>query len=113
MLTHNGRYYLMYSNGKAIDSTYNIRYAVGKTPTGPWVEGLTSPILQSTNDGKIVGPGHHTVFISGHQHYILYHKIFPQSHQYVLRQLCIDSLNFDENGNIKKIKFQGVSNFAE
>lgn len=34
----NGTYYLMYSEGKAIDATYKVRYSAGKTPFGPWKE---------------------------------------------------------------------------
>src|SRR5690625_1441301 len=48
MLKHGGKYYLMYSNGRAIDATYNIRYSVGDSPFGPWEEGETSPILSSS-----------------------------------------------------------------
>src|SRR5579871_1678757 len=102
---HGDRYYLMYSEGKAIDSSYKIRYSVSNSPTGPWTEGETSPIMQTTADGKVYGPGHHAVFQEKGQSYILYHKIFPQEKQYVLRQLCLDSLNFDDRGNIVKIKF--------
>jgi beta-xylosidase len=109
MLKRNGIYYLMYSNGKAIDATYNIRYAKGKTPFGPWEEGVNCPILSTTKDSSIVGPGHHSVFSKNGQDYILYHKIYPQDGEYVLRQLCIDSLNFDSKQNIKKIHSNGVT----
>lgn len=101
-------YYLMYSDGKAIDATYKIRYSVGETPYGPWEEGKNSPVLQTTADSTIIGPGHNTVFKKDGQHYILYHKIFPQKDDYVLRQLCIDSLNFDTENNIEKITSNGV-----
>jgi beta-xylosidase len=108
MLKKNSTYYLMYSDGKAIDATYKIRYSTGKSPFGPWIEGSTSPILKTSADSTIYGPGHHTVFSEKGQDYILYHKIFPQKESYVLRQLCIDSLNFDQVGNIKKIIPNGV-----
>lgn len=107
MLKKEGLYYLMYSNGKAIDSTYNIQYAVGKTPLGPWIKGGNNPILQTQGD-TIIGPGHHTVFQKENQYYILYHKIFPQKKDYVLRQLCLDSLNFDDDNHIEKVIPQGV-----
>lgn len=110
MLKEKGKYYLMYSDGKAIDDTYKIRYSIGDTPFGPWIEGENSPIL-ATNSGKnIVGPGHHTVFIEKGQHYILYHRIHPQEKEYVLRELCIDSLNFSNN-TIKKVTTLGVYSF--
>ncbi len=109
MYKRNGIYYLMYSEGKAIDATYKIRYSIGKTPLGPWTEGKNSPIISTSADSTTVGPGHHTVFKVKEQEYILYHKIHPQESEYVLRQLCIDSLNFDNYGNIKSILPQAIS----
>jgi len=111
MFKKNDVYYLMYSEGKAIDETYKIRYSVGKTPFGPWKEGLNSPILSTTEDHTTFGPGHHAVFNENGQYYILYHRIHPQEKEYVLRELCIDSLNFDLNDNIKKIHPGGVREF--
>jgi len=108
MLKRKGIYYLMYSNGKAINGTYNVRYSIGKTPFGPWEEGKNSPILSTTVDSSVIGPGHNTVFKKNGQYYILYHKIFPQDKKYVLRQLCLDSLNFDSDQNIEKITHNGV-----
>lgn len=112
MLRRNGTYYLMYSEGKAIDYTYKIRYSIGKTPFGPWKEGRNSPILSTSVDSSTYGPGHHTVFRENGQDYILYHRLlYPQKKGIVLRQLCIDSLNFDFEGNIKKINPKGVVSF--
>jgi beta-xylosidase len=111
MIKRNGKYYLMFSDGKAIDATYKVGYAVGNTPFGPFEAGVNSPILTTSEDSTTYGPGHHTVFTEKGQDYILYHRIFPQKEQYVLRQLCIDSLNFDSNGNIKKVVPKGVAAF--
>jgi beta-xylosidase len=110
MFKKNGTYYLMYSNGKAIDKTYNVRYSTGKTPMGPWTEGVVSPILSTSADSITYGPGHHCVFTVNGQDYIFYHRIFPQKESYVLRQLCLDSLNFDNKGMIKKVSTLGVVN---
>jgi beta-xylosidase len=108
MIKRKGLYYLMYSDGKAIDATYKVRYSTGKTPFGPWKEGPESPILSTSKDSTTYGPGHHTVFNLKGQDYILYHRIFPQKNEYVLRQLCIDSLNYDKEGNIKKVNPSGI-----
>ena len=62
MVKRNGTYYLMYSYGKAIDATYQVRYSTGGTPFGPWTEGVNDPILATTADSTTTGPGHHTVF---------------------------------------------------
>ena len=111
MHKRNGIYYLMYSDGKCSDSTYKVRYSTGKTPYGPWTEGVNSPILSTSPDSITIGPGHHTVFTVGNQDYILYHRIFPQKKEFLLRQLCVDSLNFDNNEAIKKVNPVGISEF--
>ncbi len=113
MVKRNGLYYLIYSYGKAIDPTYQVRYSVSKTPFGPWTEGKYDPIISSSADSTTIGPGHHTVFNERGRYYILYHRIHPQKEKYVLRELCIDSLKFDREGNILKIKPTGVSNFTQ
>jgi len=112
MFKKDGTYYLMYSDGKAIDATYKIRYSTGKTPYGPWKEGKNSPILSTLPDSTTYGPGHHSVFLENNQAYLLYHRIYPQEKEFVLRQLCVDSLNFDNNGNILKVNPKGVSSFV-
>jgi len=108
LMKRNNRYYLMYSDGKAIDATYKVRYATGPTPLGPWTEGPTSPILQTSSDSTTYGPGHHTTLRTKGQDYIVYHRIYPQKEKYVLRQLCIDSLQYDNVGNIQKIRPRGI-----
>lgn len=113
MIKRFGKYYLMFSEGKAIDATYKVGYATGPTPFGPFTEGVNSPVLFTSSDSTTYGPGHHTVFREKSQNYILYHRILPQKEKYVLRQLCLDSLNFDKNGNIKKIVPKGVYNFTK
>jgi beta-xylosidase len=113
MVKRKGLYYLMYSYGKAIDASYQVRYSTSKTPLGPWIEGPNDPILSTSADSTTYGPGHHTVFKENGQYYILYHRIYPQKKDYVLRQLCIDSLNFDANNNILKIKPTGVASFIK
>nr|WP_294900997.1 family 43 glycosylhydrolase [uncultured Pedobacter sp.] len=104
MFKKNHVYYLMFSEGKAIDSTYKIGYATSKSPLGPFKKGEYSPILKTISGTKTIGPGHNTTFNYNHQDYILYHRIFPQTKDYVLRELCIDSLKFDNKKEMLKIK---------
>lgn len=113
MIKRKGKYYLMFSEGKAIDATYQVGYATGDSPFGPFTAGVNDPILSTSKDSTIYGPGHHTVFTESGQDYILYHRIYPQKEQYVLRQLCIDYLNFDKKGNIRKVKPLGVKSFVK
>lgn len=112
MLKKNGQYYLMYSEGKCVDGSYKVRYAIGDSPYGPWEEGSESPILSTSADSTTYGPGHHTVFEEGGQMYILYHRI-KDSKKDLLRELAIDSLNFAEDGHIKKVEPSGVADFTQ
>jgi beta-xylosidase len=109
MMKRHGIYYLMFSSGKAIDATYCVGYATSKSPLGPFIKGANSPILKTTPDSTTIGPGHHTTFIENDKYYILYHRIFPQKKELVLRQLCLDSLQFDQEGNLLTIIPSGIS----
>lgn len=114
MLKHDSKYYLMYSDGKVIDTTYKVRYAVSDTPLGPWTEGKNSPVLSTGSDENTVSPGHHTVFEENGQHYILYHrhsKITNIGTVEILRELCVDSLKFSSDGSIQKIIPRGIYSF--
>ena len=112
MLKNNGIYYLMYSDGKCTDHTYKVRYSKGLSPYGPWKEGVNSPILSTSEDSTTCGPGHHTVFNEHGQNYILYHRIYHNEDS-LLRQLCIDSLNFTVEGDVKRVNPKGILSFLK
>jgi arabinoxylan arabinofuranohydrolase len=101
------KYYFSYSWGKTWDETYQIRYATGPTPYGPWTEGMVRPIL-STDDGdnKIKSTGHHTILKFNGKYYIVYHR-FNTLDKYdisqKLRQVAVDSLNFNPDGSIQRV----------
>jgi len=106
MMKRNGKYYLMYSDGFFYDSTYKVRYAISNKPTGPFQEGKNSPVLKSSQDGMISGPGHHYTIKFGNDYYIVYHRhAQPLYTPYwgPIRQVFIDKMNFDADGSIQKI----------
>ncbi len=105
MLKHDGRYYLMYSDGKTIDDTYKVRYAIGDSPTGPFAtEGPNSPILVSDETRNLFGPGHHAVFQLNGRYYIAYHRHKDRYQAETLqRQICFDRLKFDKDGSILSV----------
>jgi arabinoxylan arabinofuranohydrolase len=101
-----GRYYLTYSDGNTTKDTYKVRYAVGPTPLGPFTEAVNSPILQTDPSRDVISPGHHALFRSGGQTYILYHRQalpFPRAGDDVLRQVAIDPLTFAADGTIERV----------
>lgn len=104
MVKHDGRYFLTYSQGKTIDDTYQVHYAVGDTPFGPFTEGANSPILVTDKTNDVVSPGHHAIFARGGKTYILYHRhSVPYDPAATLRQTCVDELEFTADHQIAKV----------
>jgi beta-xylosidase len=105
---HEGRYYLSYSHGGWRHSTYSVHYATSGTPAGPWT--YRGVILSSDRTRK--GPGHHSFFrcpLSGEWR-IAYHRWENQSGDGPYRgsrQICIDSVEYDEDGLIRPIIMTG------
>lgn len=107
MLKENGTYYFMYSYGKTWDKTYQVRYATGKTPFGPWKEGIVRPILVANEkDDRITSTGHHTILNYKGKHYIVYHRFNTLGDYDIsanLRQLAIDELIISSDGVMEHV----------
>jgi len=94
MLKRNGRYFLTYSWGNTTTDTYQIRYAVGTSPLGPFREPDDAPLLATDRARGVISPGHHAIFRAGGADFVLYHR---QSLPFVtggavLRQVAVDRL---------------------
>ena len=104
LFKHAGRYYLMYSNGVTVSDTYQVHYATGPSPLGPFTEADTSPILVTDRERNVVSPGHHTAFHKDGKAYILYHRhSVPYKEGAAFRQMCVDEMRFTPAGLIEKI----------
>ena len=104
MLKHGNRYYLMYSYGKTIEDSYQVRYAIGDAPLGPFTEATNSPILVTDLANNVRSPGHHAVFVRDGRYYIIYHRHnIPFDGKFVGRQLCVDELHFTSDGLIARV----------
>ena len=107
MLKKKDTYYLMYSYGKTWDKTYQVRYATGKTPFGPWQEGIVRPILVANEKkDRITSTGHHTMLQYKGKHYIVYHRFNTLNNYDVsgnLRQLAIDELIISPDGVMEHV----------
>lgn len=101
MVKNNGKYYMMYSDGMTIRDTYKVRYAVGDSPFGPFVEAANSPILKTDWELEVIAPGHHCVTNINGENYIFYHKHrLPYVENTAYRQTCVDKMVFTEEGEI-------------
>ncbi len=104
MMKRGGRYFLMYSNGITIKDTYQVHYAVGDNPLGPFVEPANSPILVTDRAKNVISPGHHTVFQHEGKDYILYHRHgIPFDANSLGRQVCVDELTCTTEGLIENV----------
>ena len=104
MVKRAGHYFLMYSQGVTIKDTYQIHYAVGDNPLGPFTEADNSPILVTDKANNVVSPGHHTIFRRDGKDYILYHRHgIPFDSNSIGRQVCVDELIFTLDGRIEKV----------
>jgi arabinoxylan arabinofuranohydrolase len=104
MFKHGGRYYLTYSQGVTIADTYQVHYAVGDSPLGPFTEAANSPILVTDHAKNVVSPGHHAIFSHDGRSYILYHRhSVPYEKGQAYRQTCVDELSFTADGLIEKV----------
>ncbi len=106
MFKRKGIYYLTYSSGACEDETYRVQYVMSKTsPMDGFTYGKNSPILVTNADKTVHGPGHQSVIQIGEEYYLVYHRHNnPNSGGGFHRQICIDRLVFDEEGNIERLE---------
>ncbi len=103
MFKKDGKYYFMWSAGAWREGSYRVNSAYADTPYGPfdnYVEVL------STGDSKIAtGPGHNGyLYIPEEDLYlIVYHRHHPGNDDGDARFMCIDIMEFGEDGNIKPV----------
>jgi hypothetical protein len=84
---------------------------VGTKPDGEFKMGPNNPILASSADGRIHGPGHHSILQQGDDCFIVYHRHdLPVTPNGMHRQTCADRLVFESDGVLKKVEptHQGI-----
>ncbi|WP_330286304.1 family 43 glycosylhydrolase [Streptomyces sp. NBC_00576] len=103
VIKRNGTYYLMWSENDTRDENYQVAYATGSSPTGPWTK--RGVILEKDLSLGIKGPGHHSVVHvpNTDDWYIAYHRFAIPGGDGMHRETTIDKLEFDANGLIKKV----------
>ncbi len=103
MITRNGKYYLMWSEGNWTGPDYSVAYAIGNSPLGPFKR--IGKVLQQ-DPAIATGAGHHSVInIPGTDDwYIIYHRHPLNDTNGNHRETCIDRMYFDKNGFILPVK---------
>ena len=109
----NGIYYLMYSAGTYKNNSYSVGYATSDSPLGTYKKYEDNPILKG--DGKTTcGTGHNNYFFSkdGKEMFTVYHSRTEMEAGKGTRQLCIDRISFDQQGNLRISGPSAYSSFA-
>lgn len=107
MFVRGGKYYFMWSEGGWTGPDYSVAYAIADSPLGPF--NRIGKILQQ--DPQVAtGAGHHSIIKLKDAYYIVYHRRPLGETDGNHRVVCIDRMEFDEQGFIKpvKITFEGV-----
>lgn len=107
----NGYYYFMWSKNDTRSPEYQVRYVRSTSPTGPVDPSKGEIILSKDIDKGIFATGHHSVLqVPGKDEwYIVYHRfkrpggIYMGQEAGYNREVCIDKLEFNEDGSIKKV----------
>lgn len=106
-----GLYYFMWSVDDTGSPNYHVAYGTSDSPLGP-IKVASDPIVTIQNKEKeIYGPAHNSVICKPgtDEWYIVYHRInkyfiegekSPGTH----REVCIDKMEFNEDGTIKKVQ---------
>jgi beta-xylosidase len=107
----NGYYYFMWSKNDTRSPDYQVRYARSTSPKGPIDPSKGDIILSKDANKGIFATGHHSVLqIPGKDEwYIVYHRFKRPGGIYMgpeagyNREVCIDKLEFNEDGSIRKV----------
>ena len=104
----NGIYYFLWSVDDTGSPNYHVAYGTADNPMGPITVAEQPVILQQDPDNEIYGTAHCSVIqIPGRDEwYIVYHRInkdYLENGPGVHREVCIDKMEFDENGLILPI----------
>jgi len=102
MFIHKDKYYFMWSEGGWTGPDYSVAYAISDSPFGPFER--IGKILQQ-DPSIATGAGHHSVIqIPGtEKYYIVYHRRPLGEKDRNSREVCIDKMEFDDNGFIKTV----------
>ncbi|WP_235833066.1 family 43 glycosylhydrolase [Arcticibacter tournemirensis] len=106
-----GTYYFLWSEDDTRSENYSVRYGTSKSPLGPIEIPENNLILQKDPSKGIYGTGHCSVLqVPGKDEwYIVYHRFnYPEGIHMgdaagFNREVCIDPMYFDKEGNIVKV----------
>lgn len=108
MIERDGRYYFMWSEGGWTGPDYRVAYAVADSPMGPFER---AGVILQQDPAVATGAGHHSVLRVGADEWVIvYHRRPLGETDRNHRVVCVDRLEFGDDGGIRAVKigFEGV-----
>ena len=107
-----GKYYFMWSEGDTRDEDYRVRYGIASSPVGPITIPADNIVIAKDAAAGIYGTWHNSVVQTPgkDEWHIVYHRFsYPNGVKMgraagFNREVCIDALEFNEDGTIKRVK---------
>jgi GH43 family beta-xylosidase len=108
----NGKYYFLWSDDDTRSENYKVRYGTSDSPTGKINIPQNNLVIAKDKEAGIYATGHNSVIqIPGKDEwYIVYHRFnYPNGITMgdaagFNREVCIDKLEFEKEGNLKQVK---------
>jgi hypothetical protein len=124
VICRNGTYYFMWSEDDTRSPNYKVRYATSDSPMGELTIPEKNIVIQRDSVTNIFATGHNSAIqIPGKDEwYLVYHRFtypkgveMPRGSGGFHREVCIDKMEFDTNGNILEVKptFKGIESCIE
>ncbi len=112
VIYRNGTYYFMWSEDDTRSPNYKVRWATAESPLGELTIPDNNVVIRRETDQEIFATGHNsTIQIPGKDEwYLVYHRFTrPKGIEMgraggFHREVCIDKLEFDEDGRIIEVK---------
>lgn len=103
-----GLYYFLWSVDDTGADNYHVAYGTSKSPMGPITVASKPIVIIKDTKNSIYGTGHNSIVqIPGRDEwYIVYHRInknFRSNGPGYHREVCIDLMEFNEDGTIKQV----------
>lgn len=111
VMYRNGQYYFLWSEDDTRSPNYKVRYGVAKSPLGPIEIPKNNIVIQGNPVEGIYATGHNSVLQipNKDEWYIVYHRFsYPTGIKMgdaggFHREVCIDKLEFNQDGTIKQV----------
>lgn len=111
VMYRNGQYYFLWSEDDTRSPNYKVRYGVAKSPLGPIEIPKNNIVIQGNPAEGIYATGHNSVLQipNKDEWYIVYHRFsYPTGIKMgdaggFHREVCIDKLEFNQDGTIKQV----------